>query len=474
MIETDLCVIGAGSGGLSVAAGAVQMGARVVLIERGEMGGDCLNTGCVPSKTLLAAAAETARRRRADEGAQAQTDFAKAMARVRGVIAAIAPHDSQERFEGLGVTVLRDEARFVAGDRLVAGGNEVRARRFVIATGSRPVVPAIPGLDRCDPLTNETVFELDRLPQRLIILGGGPIGVEMALAFQRLGSGVALIERDTLLMREDPAAVALVRARLLAEGVEIREGAEAVSAEPVADGVSLRIRTEGTDQASVSGERILVAVGRTPSIEALDLAAAGVERGKRGVLVDERLRTSNRRIYAIGDVAEGAAAGAQFTHVAGYHAGVVIRNALFKLPARASLTHAPRVTYAAPELAQIGLTEREAREQKGDAVRVIDIPFSENDRARAEARDEGFVKLMADPKGRILGVTIVGAQAGELIQTWALAMSARLRVRHVAGMIAPYPTLGEASKRAAGQFFAPALFSDRTRWIVRTLFRLFG
>lgn len=474
MIETDLCVIGAGSGGLSVAAGAVQMGARVVLIERGAMGGDCLNAGCVPSKALLAAAARAAAVRAGGPGVagrEPEIDFAAVMAHVRAVIAGIAPHDSQERFEALGVRVLREEARFTGPDRVVAGAHEVRAHRFVIATGSRPALPPIEGLADCDPLTNETLFGLENRPGRLLTLGGGPIGVEMALAFRRLGAEVALIERETLLPRDDPEAAALVRAALAAEGVEIHERAEAVAVEPLGGGAAAVRLASG---ARLTGDRLLVATGRAPTTDGLDLAAAGVEAGRRGVRVDARLRTSNRRIYAIGDVAEELGAGAQFTHVAGYHAGIVIRNALFKWPARASLAHAPKVTYAAPELAQIGMTEAEARAARGDALTVLRAPFADNDRARAERAEAGFVKVMADGRGRILGVTIVGAHAGELIQPWALALASGLKLRHVAGMIAPYPTFGEASKRAAGAFFTPTLFSARTRWIVRLLFRLFG
>ncbi len=475
MIEADICVIGAGSGGLSVASGAAQMGARTVLIERGKMGGDCLNTGCVPSKTLLAAAARAAIVRAGGPGVagvEPEIDFGAVMARVRAVIASIAPHDSQERFESLGVAVIREEARFTAPDRVRAGDVEIRARRFVIATGSRPVMPPIPGLEDCAPLTNETIFDLEVLPRQLLVLGGGPIGVEMALAFRRLGAEVTLVERETILANEDSDAVAVVRAQLEAEGVILRERAEAVEAQLSGDkgAVMLRLATGEF----VAGEHLLVAVGRTPNLSALDLATAGVDSDRRGVTVDARLRSSNRRIYAIGDVAYGPGAGQQFTHVAGYHAGIVIRNALFKWPARASLDAVPRVTYAAPELAQIGDTEAQARATHGEGAKVLAAPFADNDRARAEGEADGFVKVVADRRGRVLGVTIVGAQAGELIQIWALALSAGLRLRHVAGMIAPYPTRGEASKRAAGAFYTPSLFSDRTRWIVRTLFRLFG
>lgn len=468
-LRTDLCVIGAGSGGLSVAAGAAQMGARVVLIERGAMGGDCLNTGCVPSKALLAAAkAAAAQRKGAPFGiapCESRVDAAAVRAHVRGVVAGITPHDSQERFEGLGVRVLRDEAAFVGPRELRAGASRVRARRFVIATGSSPAIPPIPGLAQTPHLTNETIFGLEQTPRRLLVIGAGPIGCEMALAHRRLGAEVVLVEAGRALGREDPELAEIVLSALRAEGVEIREGAEvaAVEAGPV-----LRLATGER----IAGSHLLIAAGRAPTVDGLNLEAAGVALGARGVAVDARLRTSNKRIFAIGDVAEGPGAGAQFTHVAGYHAGIVIRNALFRLPAKASLAAAPRAIYTDPELAQVGLTEAEARESEGAGVETLRAPLSENDRARAERRTEGLVKIVIGRGGRILGAGIVAPQAGELISFWALALSKGLKVKDVAGVIAPYPTYGEASKRAASAYFAPKLFCPRTKRIVRLLQRL--
>jgi pyruvate/2-oxoglutarate dehydrogenase complex dihydrolipoamide dehydrogenase (E3) component len=465
MIETDICVIGAGSGGLSVAAGAVQMGARVVLIEAHEMGGDCLNTGCVPSKALIAAAkhahAMTAGRRFGVAPVQPEVDFAAAKDHVAQVIAAIAPLDSEARFQGLGVHVIRAFARFIAPDRVEAGGEVIRARRFVIATGSRALIPPIPGLDQVPYMTNETVFSLRERPDHLVIVGGGPIGMEMAQAHRRLGCRVTVVEGARALGREDPELAAVVLDRLRAEGVEIIEGQAVVQAEAPATVVLANGRR-------VSGSHLLVAVGRKATVEGLGLEAAKVAFTPKGVTVDARLRSvTNRRVFAVGDVAGGL----QFTHVAGYQAGVVIRQALFGLPARARTDHIPRATFTDPEIAQVGLTEAEARARHGERLTVVRWPFHENDRALAEGRGEGLVKVMV-VGGRPVGAGIAGPQAGELIAPWALAISAGLKMSAVAGAVLPYPTLAEAGKRAAGAYFTPRLFGNPlVMWVVRAVQR---
>ena len=451
-ITTDICIIGAGSGGLSLAAGAVQMGARVVLIEGGEMGGDCLNTGCVPSKALLASAkAAQAMRDGAGFGVRPvapDIDFATSRDHVQRVIARIAPVDSQERFAGLGVHVIRAWASFVSPREVQAGPDTVTARRFVIATGSHPLVPDIPGLSDVPWLTNETIFALRQRPAHLIILGGGPIGLEMAQAHRRLGSAVTLLARSRVLGRDDAEAAALVLARLRAEGVSVIEG------QGVAQVAPGPVVTLDNGQV-VSGSHLLLAVGRVPALGRLNLPAAGVEVTARGVKVDGSLRSTNRRIHAIGDVAGGL----QFTHVAAYQAGVVLRQVVLGLPARVRDTHIPWVTYTDPELAQIGPTEAAARAQHGPALTVVRADFHHNDRAIAEGQDAGFLKVMV-VKGRPIGVTAVGHGAGELIGLWSLAISQGLKLSAVAGMIAPYPTLGEASKRAAGAYFTPKLFGS--------------
>ncbi len=470
MLTVDLCVIGAGSGGLTVAAGASQMGATVALVERDRMGGDCLNFGCVPSKALLAAAKAAQAMRDADrlglERHEPRIDYAAVMAGVREVIAEIAPHDSRERFEGLGVKVIKGEARFVEHNLVEVGGETIRARRFVIATGSRPLVPPIPGLDSAPYLTNETLFESTQRPSHLIVIGGGPIGVEMAQAHRRLGSAVTLVEQAALLPKDDPELVDVVRAQLLAEGVTILEGASLKKVDKMPSGIAAGIE-HGGKPVVVAGSHLLVAVGRKPNIEGLNLAAAGVKAGPKGIETDARLKTSNRKIYAIGDV-NGRF---PFTHAAGYHAGIVLRNALFRLPAKVDDRAMPWVTYTDPELAQVGLTEAAARERHGH-VTALRWPFHDNDRAQAERRTEGFAKVVLDKAGRILGASIVGAHAGELAQPWVLAISNGIKIGAMAGTIAPYPTLGEINKRVAGSYFTPKLFNDRTRKIVRFLLRL--
>jgi pyruvate/2-oxoglutarate dehydrogenase complex dihydrolipoamide dehydrogenase (E3) component len=464
-IETDICIIGAGSGGLSVAAGAVQMGARVVLVEAGEMGGDCLNSGCVPSKALIAAAKAAEAQRRGFRGVAAVepvVDFGAVKDHVAAVIAQIAPVDSQERFEGLGARVIRAFGKFTGPNELEAGAHVIRARRFVIATGSRPFVPPIPGADIVPYFTNETVFEARERPQHLIVIGGGPIGMEMAQAHRRLGSVVTVIEGAKALGREDPELASVVLSALKAEGISIVEGQPVVRLSGTAGAVEVLLG----DGTVIKGSHLLMAVGRKVSVEGLNLEAAGVVYTPKGVTVDARLRSSNRKVYAVGD----AAGGLQFTHVAGYHAGIVVRQAVLGLPAKSTMRAMPRATYTDPELSHVGLTEAEARAAHGDALTVVRAEFHHNDRAISESKDKGLIKVMV-VKGRPVGASIVGPQAGELIAVWALAISAKLKMTAIAGMVAPYPTLGEVSKRAAGAYFSPKLFDSaalkRLVWFVQ-------
>ncbi|MDM7933175.1 FAD-dependent oxidoreductase [Tabrizicola sp.] len=466
-IETDICVIGAGSGGLSVAAGAVQMGARVVLIEAGDMGGDCLNTGCVPSKALIAAAKAAEVQRRGFPGIGAgepQVDFAAVKEHVAAVIAQIAPVDSQERFEGLGCTVIRAFARFTGPREVEAGGTLIRARRFVIATGSHPFVPPIPGVETTPYLTNETIFALRERPGHLIVIGGGPIGMEMAQAHRRLGCEVTVIEGAKVLGREDPELAGLVIEALRAEGISFVEGQPVVRLSGSEGAVEVTLG----DGSQVTGTHILMAVGRKVALAGMNLEAAAIAHTAKGVTVDARLRSTNRRIFAIGD----AAGGLQFTHVAAWHAGIVIRQAVLGLPARADARAIPRATFTEPELAHIGLTEAEARAAHGAALTVVRADFHHNDRAIAERKAKGLVKVMV-VKGRPVGASIVGPQAGELIGFWSLAVSSKLKMSAVAGMVAPYPTLGEVSKRAAGAYFSPKLFDNPVlKRVVRLVQRL--
>lgn len=470
VIKADIAIIGAGSGGLSVAAGAAQMGAKVVLIEKGLMGGDCLNYGCVPSKALIAAgeAAQTVRQsgKFGVNGHEPEVDFAKVNAHVHDVIAGIAPHDSVERFEGLGVRVLQAAGRFVSKNEVEAGEFRVKARRFVIATGSSAFVPPIPGLEDIPYLTNETIFSLIDRPEHLVIIGGGPIGIEMAQAHRRLGVKVTLIEGASIMGKDDPDAVDVVRRRLFQEGVVLRENAKVESVIRQGNGISVLVHRDHRTS-PIEGSHLLVAAGRKANVGGLGLKEAGIEYSPRGIPVDKRLRTSNKRVFAIGDVAGGY----QFTHMAGYHAGIVIRNALFNLPSKVDEKAVPWVTYTDPELAHVGLSEAEAHRQ-GMTVTIVKQDFDGVDRARAERASEGFVKAVLGRKGRILGATIVGKHAGDLILPWVLAVQKGLKASDMASIIAPYPTRGEISKRVAGAYYTPSLFSDRTKRVVGLMQRL--
>jgi pyruvate/2-oxoglutarate dehydrogenase complex dihydrolipoamide dehydrogenase (E3) component len=473
ILTPDICVIGAGSGGLTVAAAAAAFGVPVVLIEKGKMGGDCLNYGCVPSKALLAAGRRAAAVREAAQfGVMADpafdVDFAAVQRHVRRVIETIEPNDSQERFTALGVKVIRAEAKFSGTAAVTAGEYAIRARRYVIATGSSPVMPPIPGLAETPHFTNETIFENTRLPQHLLIIGAGPIGLEMAQAHRRLGAKVTVVEAQRAFSRDDPEIAAIVLERLRAEGIDILEGAavEAVSRNG-RQGVALTLRTEWGEE-KITGSHLLVAVGRKPNVEGLNFDKAAIAFDRRGIKVDSSLRTTNRRVYAIGDVAGSL----QFTHVAGYHAGLALRSILFRLPVKADMRAVPRVTYTDPELAQVGQTEEEARAAHR-SISVLRWPYAENDRAQAERATHGMIKVVADRRGRILGATIAGDHAGETIHVWALALSKRMKLSDISGYVAPYPTLGEVSKRAAVSFYAPFTRKPLVRNLVNFL-RRFG
>jgi pyruvate/2-oxoglutarate dehydrogenase complex dihydrolipoamide dehydrogenase (E3) component len=469
-LTPDLCVIGAGSGGLSVTAAAAAFGVPVVLIEKSDMGGDCLNTGCVPSKALLAAAKHVADARGgAAFGVDAipQVDFARVRAHVHATIAAIAPTDSAERFTALGVQVIRGTARFVDKRTVAVDDYEIRARRFVIATGSRAAVPPIPGLDGIPFLTNESIFDLTECPRHLIVVGAGPIGLELAQAFRRLGSQVTVLEAAQPLAKDDPEAAAIVVAQLESEGIVIRTGVRIVRVSGSTGQVDVTIAV-GDREEALAGSHLLIAAGRAVDLAALNLDAAGIRHNHKGVIANAKLRTSNRRVYVAGD----AAGGAQFTHAANYHAGVVIRNVLFRLPAKADPDAVPWVTFTEPELAQTGLTEAEAR-RRGYAVRVARWPYHDNDRAHTERTVHGHIKIVTSKKGRILGATIVGAQAGELISTWTLAIAQRLNIRALTSVVVPYPTLSEVGKRAAIDFCTPNLTRPWVRRII-ALLRKFG
>ena len=447
--DADLVIIGAGSAGLSFAAGAVQMGAGVVLIEGGKMGGDCLNTGCVPSKALIEAA------RRAKGAASAKNlgvschdvtvDYASVMHYVRETIASIEPHDSQERFEGLGVRVIRGYAEFASKNSIRVGNETVTARRIVVATGATPIAPPINGLDTVAYFTNETFFENRNRPDHLIIIGGGPIGVEMAHAHAQLGIKTTLIESFEILPREIAKTREIVRTKLLQDGVTVFENCDVRS---IKENGAIKSITLGDGQ-MVKGSHILVATGRRANVQGLNLSAAGIETTDVGIKVDDSLRTTNRAVYAIGDVIGQE----QFTHLAGYHASLVVRSALFGLPAKVRKNHIPRVTYCDPEVASVGDIS------DGTGIETYRVTYDGLDRAIAGARTDGFAQIWVK-NGRVRGATIVGAQAGELIHFWSLVIAQNLKLSKASSVITPYPTLSDINKKLIGAYFTPRLFDN--------------
>ncbi len=471
-IRPDICVIGAGSGGLSVAAAAATFGASVVLIERAKMGGDCLNHGCVPSKSLIAAARQAHLMRHGAgfgiANVEPEIDFGRVAAHVRSVIDAIEPNDSVARFTAIGVKVIQAEARFVDRRTVQAGDMLVRARRFVVATGSSAAIPPIAGLDAVPYLTNETIFDLKRRPNHLLVIGGGPIGMELGQAFRRLGSQVTIVEATTCLAREDAEIADFARRAVVRDGVDVRERTQVSSIELRGKtGLRAYLQRDG-EVSAIDASHVLVAAGRRPNLAGLDLDRARIRHDRSGVTVDAGLCSSNSRVYAIGD-ASGAP---QLTSMAGYHAGIVVRRILFRLNAKADPAIVPRATFTQPELAQVGMTEAEALEA-GGKISILRWPLSENDRAQASLQTEGLIKLIAGPGGRILGVSIAAENAGELINLYALALSKRMTLRDLAGFVPAYPTTGEIGKRAAITYFAAATRKPSVRRLVRFL-RIFG
>ena len=465
VVTPDLCIIGGGSAGLSLAAGAAQMGAQTVLIESGKMGGDCLNYGCVPSKSVIACGKAAAIARGSTHlgvtSGGVAIDLAKVRQHVEQVIKTIEPHDSVERFTGLGVQVIEDQGEFYHADEVRAGGLRIRARRFAIATGSRASIPPIPGLDQVDYLTNETVFEATGELKHLLIVGAGPIGCELAQAYARLGVTVSLFDMGSILPREDPEMRDVVRERLLADGVELFEQC---SIQSVAAGPKITFALDRKTD-TIAGSHILIATGRRPNIENIGLDAAGIAYTRAGITVNARLQTSNPKIYAMGECNGHM----QFTHAAGYQAGVVLKNVLLRIPAKAS-AQMPRVTFTDPEIAYVGRTEAELSEQ-GVEHKVMRFSFSGNDRALADAHGDGFCKVMVSAKGKILGAGLVGHQAGDLLAPWVHAVENQLKIAQIASTVMPYPTYSEINKRVAGQYFQPQIFGERMKSIVRFLAR---
>lgn len=466
----NLVVIGAGSGGLVTAAGAAGLGGRVALIEKHALGGDCLNVGCVPSKALLAAAKQAAAVRTAGSyGVKIESgpevDFPAVMERMRELRAQIGPNDSAERFSGLGVDVFFGDGKFQDKDTIVVGDTELKFSKAVIATGARAIILPIPGLADAGALTNETLFSLTELPERLAIIGAGPIGCEMAQAFQRLGSQVTLFESECqILPREDQDAAEIVRDALHAEGVESICEVDIQKVER--DGEPRRIHFEHRGESKqLDFDQILVGVGRAPNVEGIRLENVDVEFDKRaGIKVDATLKTTNPRIFAIGDVSMTY----KFTHMAGATARLVIQNALFKGRRKHTDLIVPWCTYTQPEIAHVGLYEKEAKEKYGHALQTFVQKFDEIDRCILEGHTKGFVKVHA-VKGRIAGATIVGEHAGDLISEITVAMQSGLKLSALSGVIHPYPTTAEAIQRIGDAYnrtrFTPLLKNLFGKWL---------
>jgi pyruvate/2-oxoglutarate dehydrogenase complex dihydrolipoamide dehydrogenase (E3) component len=474
--DYDMGIIGGGAAGLTVASGAAQLGAKTLLIEKEpQLGGDCLHYGCVPSKTLIKSARVYHQMKNSEEYGLPvldlpPVDFSQIARRISDVIAVIQKHDSVERFCDLGAQIEFGEATFSDEHTVTLDGRTFSAGKWLIATGSSPAAPPIPGLKEMDYLTNREIFSLERLPESMIILGGGPIGIEMAQAFTRLGSKISVVDRgEQILGKEDPDMAAIIQQRLSAEGVCFHMGASIETVSEKKDQKVVTIKDINGERLDLKGDAVLVAMGRSANVQNLGLENIGVLFDGFGIKVDPRLRSSQRHIYAAGD----ASGGYQFTHAAGYEGGVVVSNAIFRLPRKVDYTWLPWCTYVDPELASIGMNEKTAL-KNGIDYSVWMEPFRDNDRSLAEAQTTGMIKMILDKKEKPLGVQILGPRAGDLISEWVAVLNGGVKLSTLASAIHPYPTLGEINKRVAGSFFAPKIFSDRIRKGLKLFFSLKG
>lgn len=472
-LKADFCVVGGGAGGLSFAAGAAQMGAKVILLESHRMGGDCLYTGCVPSKSLIAVAKVWDNLKKAEAFGSipsgSSLNFEKVNGYIHDVIRFIEPHDSEERFTGLGVRVIKEKGWF-CGDRCIETENyKIRAKRFILATGSSPQIPPIQGLEHISYLTTENLFELEELPKKLMIIGAGPIGSELGQAFRRLGSEVVLLDKGRFLPQLEYDAAQLLRKTLMDEGIAIHDTVDIDRVETNENGVQIYFRKDsGESRKVVEGTHLFVAAGRKPNIFDLQLDKAGIDFTPKGITISSQLQTTNPRVYAIGDCASSPF---KFTHVAGYHAGLAIRNSLFALRSKIRTEPVPWVIFTDPEVAHVGFDE-DALKQQGMKYQTLRSGYDENDRACAEDSKTGFIKVLVTSKGKILGVTIVGKNAGELIHPWVMAIQNNLSIGAIAQTICSYPTFQELNKKVAGAFYTDKLFGSGMKRIVRFLMGL--
>ena len=473
--DFDIGIIGGGSAGLTIAAGASQLGAKTLLIEKEkELGGDCLHFGCVPSKTLIKTAKvyhqmKNAKAYGLPEADVKPIDFAKIVGRIRNVIGTIQKHDSAERFCGLGARVEIGTPAFVDEHSVSLDGIPYTAKTWVIATGSSPVIPPIPGLDKTSAMTNRDIFTLDRLPKSMIIIGGGPIGIEMGQAFNRLGTTVTVVEMgDTILPKEDKDMAEMVMGVLQAEGIRFRLNASILRVVHVGAEHEVMIKAGDTSEA-LCAEAILVAAGREANLQGLGLDGIGVEFDRRGLKLDERLRTTQKHIYGAGDVTGGY----QFTHAAGYEGGVVVTNAVFHLPRKVDYTYLPWCTYTDPELASIGMNEKAAQDA-GIKYGVWVENFRDNDRSLAEGEATGKIKMLLDEKEKPIGVQILGPRAGDLLGEWVAVFNGKTALSTLASAVHPYPTLGEINKKVAGTFLSTKIFSEPVKKGLKLFFNLRG
>jgi pyruvate/2-oxoglutarate dehydrogenase complex dihydrolipoamide dehydrogenase (E3) component len=474
--DYDIGVIGGGAAGLTTASGCAQLGAKTLLIEKEPaLGGDCLHFGCVPSKTLIRTAqvyhqARTMSRFGLPQVDLPPVDFSRVAARIQEVIQTIQKHDSVERFCSLGAQVEFGAPEFVDEHSIRMDGRTVSAKSWVLATGSSPGAPAFDGLDQIEYLTNKDIFSLDSLPSSLIIIGAGPIATEMAQAFARLGSRVEVVQRSgQILSKEDPDMAELVQQRLQEEGVRFHLKTTVLGFQDRGDQREVRFRDDQGQERSLTAEKVLVALGRQPNIEGLNLDKAGIELSRKGIVVDERMRTSQKHIYAAGDVTGQYL----FTHAAGYEGGIIVSNAAFHLPRKVDYSLLPWCTYTEPELASIGYNEKRAAEA-GIEYQVFSEEFGNNDRSLAEGEDTGRIKMLLDSKDKPIGVQIMGPQAGELISEWVAALNGQVKLTTMAGAVHPYPTLAETNKGVVGKYLQPKIFSETIQKALKFFFHFKG
>lgn len=474
--DYDIAIIGAGAGGLVVAAVAANLGHKVVLFEKHKMGGDCLNYGCVPTKASIAATKALYNLKEAHKFGvftyNAEMDFKRMKRHVQHVIDSIAPHDSEERFEGLGVKVVRGKAKFINKTTILANDQKYKAKRFVIATGSHPFIPPIKGLDNVPYLTNETILEINECPKHLVIVGGGPIGCETAQSYRRMGARVTIIEAtSSVLLRDEPQISKMLVEQFAKEGIQILTSSHVNDVWKTNSEIHLNLDINGTEKKIICSH-ILMSTGRKANTENIGLKKAGVTYTTKHIVVDKSMRTSNKSIYAIGDVAGPY----QFTHMAGYQASIVISRMLFgNIFAKANYSAVPWCTYTDPELAHVGMTEEQAKEKFGTKnVRCITLPFNSTDRAKAERKTRGMIKVIFGKKGKILGATILGHLAGEIIQQWSILITHKMSAKHLLKVILPYPTFSEINKHVASAYYKDIFYSKRTSKISKFLFKHFG